>query len=95
MNLPINSSPCFYKENKVFYKKQISNLVFGDDFDFNGTSRKEYENEYYKRVCSEIIDGFLYFMIFNLNIYTQFYQNTSSITKIFIKLKIYQKFNKS
>jgi predicted secreted protein len=25
-----------------------------------GTSRKEYENEYYKRVCSEIIDNFLY-----------------------------------
>ena len=31
-----------------------------DDFDMKGTSRKEYENEYYKRVCSEIIDGFLY-----------------------------------
>ncbi len=31
-----------------------------DDFDNKGTSRKEYENEYYKRVCSEIIDGFLY-----------------------------------
>jgi protein-tyrosine phosphatase len=25
-----------------------------------GTSRKEYENEFYKFVCSEIIDGFLY-----------------------------------
>ena len=25
-----------------------------------GTSRKEYENEYYKRVCSEVIDDFLY-----------------------------------
>lgn len=25
-----------------------------------GTSRKEYENEYYKRVCSEIIDGFMF-----------------------------------
>lgn len=25
-----------------------------------GTSRKEYENEYYKRICSEIIDNFLY-----------------------------------
>lgn len=25
-----------------------------------GTSRKEYENEFFKRVCSEIIDGFLY-----------------------------------
>jgi protein-tyrosine phosphatase len=25
-----------------------------------GTTRKEYENEYYKRVCSEIIDNFLY-----------------------------------
>ena len=31
-----------------------------EDFDMKGTSRKEYENEYYKRVCSEIIDGFLY-----------------------------------
>jgi hypothetical protein len=25
-----------------------------------GTSRKEYENEFFKRICSEIIDGFLY-----------------------------------
>lgn len=25
-----------------------------------GTSRKEYENEYYKNVCSEIIEDFLY-----------------------------------
>lgn len=31
-----------------------------EDFDMKGTSRKEYENEYYKRVCSEIIDDFLY-----------------------------------
>ncbi len=31
-----------------------------EDFDNKGTSRKEYENEYYKRICSEIIDGFLY-----------------------------------
>lgn len=31
-----------------------------EDFDFKGTSRKEYENNYYKRVCSEVIDGFLY-----------------------------------
>lgn len=31
-----------------------------EDFDMKGTSRKEYENEYYKRVCSEIIDNFLY-----------------------------------
>jgi len=31
-----------------------------EDFDFKGTSRKEYENEFYKRVCSEIIDNFLY-----------------------------------
>lgn len=31
-----------------------------EDFDYRGTSRKEYENEFYKRVCSEIIDGFLY-----------------------------------
>lgn len=25
-----------------------------------GTSRKEYENEYFKLICSEILDGFLY-----------------------------------
>ena len=31
-----------------------------EDFDMKGTSRKEYENEFYKRICSEIIDGFLY-----------------------------------
>ena len=31
-----------------------------EDFDMKGTSRKEYENEYYKRICSEVIDGFLY-----------------------------------
>lgn len=31
-----------------------------EDFDMKGTSRKEYENEYYKRICSEIIDDFLY-----------------------------------
>ena len=31
-----------------------------EDFDMKGTSRKEYENEFYKFVCSEIIDGFLY-----------------------------------
>lgn len=31
-----------------------------EDFDFKGTSRKEYENEFYKRVCSTIIDDFLY-----------------------------------
>lgn len=31
-----------------------------EDFEMKGTSRKEYENEYYKRVCSEIIDDFLY-----------------------------------
>jgi hypothetical protein len=31
-----------------------------EDFDMKGTSRKEYENEYYKRICSEVIDDFLY-----------------------------------
>ena len=31
-----------------------------EDFDMRGTSRKDYENEYYKRVCSEILDDFLY-----------------------------------
>lgn len=29
-------------------------------FDNKGTSRKEYENEYYKRICSEVIDNFMY-----------------------------------
>lgn len=31
-----------------------------EDFDFKGTSRKEYENEFWKRVCSEVIDGFMW-----------------------------------
>ena len=31
-----------------------------EDFDFKGTTRKEYENEFYKRICSEIIDGFMW-----------------------------------
>lgn len=31
-----------------------------EDFDMKGTSRKEYENEYYKRICSEVIEDFLY-----------------------------------
>ena len=31
-----------------------------EDFDYRGTARKEYENEIYKRLCSEVIDGFLY-----------------------------------
>jgi hypothetical protein len=31
-----------------------------DFFDNKGTSRKEYENEYFKRICSEVIDGFMY-----------------------------------
>jgi hypothetical protein len=31
-----------------------------DFFDNKGTSRKEYENEFYKRICSEVIDNFLY-----------------------------------
>ena len=29
-------------------------------FDWKGTSRKEYENEFWKRVCSEVIDGFMW-----------------------------------
>ena len=35
LNLPLDSSSCFFEENKVFYKKHFSNLVFGDDFAFN------------------------------------------------------------
>jgi len=31
-----------------------------EDFDFKGTSRKEYENEFYKNICSEVMQGFLY-----------------------------------
>ena len=38
-NLPIDSSPYLYKENNMFYKKSFYNLVFGDDFDFNGIRR--------------------------------------------------------
>jgi len=34
--------------------------VIDDDFDFKGTSRKEYENMIWRGVCSEIIDEFLY-----------------------------------
>ena len=39
MNLPLDSSPCFYKENWVFSKKKFSSLVFRDDFSFNGIRR--------------------------------------------------------
>ena len=35
-NLPNDSSPYFNKENNVFIRKLFSNLVFGDDFAFNG-----------------------------------------------------------
>ena len=31
-----------------------------EDFDYKGTSRKEYEHALYKNLCSEIIDDFLY-----------------------------------
>ena len=31
-----------------------------EDFDFRGTSRKEYENSYFKLICSQVIDDFLY-----------------------------------
>jgi len=31
-----------------------------EDFDFKGTSRKEYEHTLYKNLLSEILDGFLY-----------------------------------
>ena len=31
-----------------------------EDFDFKGTSRKEYEHAMYKNLLSEILDGFLY-----------------------------------
>lgn len=31
-----------------------------EDFDYKGTTRKEYENEFYKCLCSEILPGFLY-----------------------------------
>ena len=35
-------------------------MLNDEDFDYCGTSRKEYENEYYKRICSEVIDEFLF-----------------------------------
>ena len=31
-----------------------------EDFDYQGTSRKQYEHALYKNKCSEIIDGFLF-----------------------------------
>ncbi len=34
--------------------------VTDDDLDNVGTSRKEYENEFYKKICSEVIEDFLY-----------------------------------
>ena len=34
--------------------------VNDDILDMRGTSRKEYENEYYKRICSEVLEDFLY-----------------------------------
>jgi hypothetical protein len=43
-------------ENGLIPPDQLSEI----DFDMKGTSRKEYENEYYKGICSEIIEGFLY-----------------------------------
>lgn len=42
----------------------VSNLppdqLSDEFFDNKGTSRKDYENEYYKRICSEIIENFMY-----------------------------------
>jgi hypothetical protein len=34
--------------------------ITDEDFDFKGTSRKEYEHALYKNTCSEILDGFLF-----------------------------------
>jgi len=34
--------------------------ISDNDFDMKGSSRKEYEKEYYKRLCSEVINDFLY-----------------------------------
>lgn len=31
-----------------------------EQFDYQGTSRKQYENAMYNKVCSEILDQFLY-----------------------------------
>ena len=44
------------RENAMIAPEMLND----EDFDYRGTSRKEYENEFYKRVCSEIIDDFLY-----------------------------------
>ena len=43
-------------------EKQLARVkfVYDEFFDMKGTSRKEYESEYYKGVCSEIIDDLLY-----------------------------------
>ena len=43
-------------ENLQIAPEQLSD----EDFNYRGTSRKEYENEFYKRVCSEVIDNFMY-----------------------------------
>lgn len=43
-------------ENMQIAPEQLND----EDFDYKGTSRKEYENEYFKRICSEIIDNFMY-----------------------------------
>ena len=42
--LPIDSSPWFSKKNKVFQIKTFSNLVFGDDFDFDRSRWLSYES---------------------------------------------------
>ena len=43
MHLPIDSSPCCFKVNKVIFKKTFSNLVSEDDFSFNGIRRMSHD----------------------------------------------------
>lgn len=42
-HLSIDSSPWFLRKNKVFQCKTFSNLVFGDDFAFDGTRWLSYD----------------------------------------------------
>jgi hypothetical protein len=48
------------KDEKISAGLIAPGKLTDDDFDNVGTSRKEYENEFYKRICSEVIEDFLY-----------------------------------
>jgi predicted secreted protein len=51
----------FNKDNEGEMSYKLPPEQLSDEFfDNQGTSRKEYENEYYNRVCSEVIEDFMY-----------------------------------